>query len=109
MTKNLNAAHSIESAPVRLTECDAASITNGRGSIVRVERGSVWMTQHGCPDDIVLGIGESYRITSNALTVATLLGRDSCAVITLVPAERAIREARPGWLRGVRPAGSGIA
>ena len=109
MNKTLNAAYAIESTPVQLTERDAACITNGRGSVVRVERGSVWMTQDGCTDDTVLGIGESYRITSNALTVATLLGRDSCAVITLGPAERAIREARPGWLRGVRPAGSGIA
>ena len=59
MNKTLNAAYAIESTPVQLTERDAACITNGRGSVVRVERGSVWMTQDGCTDDTVLGIGES--------------------------------------------------
>jgi hypothetical protein len=65
-----------------------ACIRRARGQRIKVEIGAVWITHHGCAEDFCLGVGETYRIPSDAMTVISALGRDPNAVIALVPAER---------------------
>ena len=83
---------------MELMHGDAAFITKGRGSRLCVERGTVWVTQHGCVEDICLEAGQCYSIVSDCLIVATMLGRDTCAVMTISAPERcATRSAWRGW------------
>ena len=66
-----------------VTHGDAARFTDRRGSRLCVERGSVWVTQQGSREAFQLDAGQCCIVTSNALTVATRVGRDTCAVVTL--------------------------
>jgi len=83
---------------MELTHGDAAYITKGRGSTLCVERGSVWITQHGSAEDICLAAGQCYSIKGDAVIVATKCGRDTCAVLTIsAPARQPTRSAWRGW------------
>jgi len=48
-----------------------ACLNDARGQTVRVERGSVWITQDGSSDDLCLHAGESFIVAHNGLTVVT--------------------------------------
>src|SRR5215475_14907744 len=65
---------------------NAARIQNGRGVLLSVQHGAVWLTQKGRPDDVCLGAGQSFRIARNGLTLVVPLG--GLALVTLVPATR---------------------
>jgi hypothetical protein len=73
-----------ELSTIGLTRGKVARIPNGRGMQVRVESGSVWLTQDRCGDDVILKAGESYRIASNGLTLLGSLNK-SFALLTLEP------------------------
>ena len=93
----------------RIEDCIAqASIGVTRGQVLRIEHGagvelavvygSVWVTQLGDTSDVLLGAGESFRITRPGSTVVSGL-RPSLVTLT-PPAPRAralsIAMARPG-------------
>jgi hypothetical protein len=99
MNANLNGSAVRGATRLELSQNDAGAIRNGLGGTVSVERGSVWITQDGCVDDFVLGVGERFRIASNARVIATTLGRDAPAVIVLQPPERFSLSVRPAWFR----------
>jgi len=62
-----------------------ARINNGRGVLVRVEHGAVWLTRANETTDVCLAAGESFRIDRDGLTVISALGCAPLALVTLVP------------------------
>ncbi|HKC42451.1 MAG TPA: DUF2917 domain-containing protein [Burkholderiales bacterium] len=65
---------------------NVARIQNGRGVLLSVQHGAVWITQSGSPDDVCIGAGQSFRIARNGLTLVVPVG--TLALVTLVPATR---------------------
>jgi Protein of unknown function (DUF2917) len=63
-----------------------ACIANGCGMTVRVEAGSVWLTQEGIARDVLLSAGESFRIERDGSTLVSAL-KAPFALITLMPCE----------------------
>ena len=86
-------------ARIEIGSGDAACIEDGRGLRITVERGAVWVTQHGSAEDICLATGESFRIACDGLTVATPIGREPGAVVSLEPTTR--EQATGGALRAL--------
>ena len=75
----------------QLSTGDAACIRRNPGSLLRVERGTVWVTEHGNYDDVCLLAGQTHRIAGNGMAVATAIARDDAVVMTLVRETRAPR------------------
>ena len=66
----------------RLKNDKLLRIENGRGAVVRVERGTVWLTQGGIKD-VFLKAGESCRIERNGLTLVSTLRGACTALVSL--------------------------
>lgn len=64
-----------ELSSIGLTRGSVARIENGRGMRLRVETGSVWVTQDRSTKDVVLEAGESFRIELDGATVLSALGK----------------------------------
>src|SRR5215211_5304576 len=75
---------------------DVATIRQRRGQRITVDMGSVWITHDGVQNDYCLGIGETYRIPSDGLTLVAALGHSANATITLAPGDDVIRGREPG-------------
>jgi hypothetical protein len=60
-------------------------IANARGRALTVQRGSVWVAEHGSSDYVCLEAGQSLRIATDGLTVVTAFGHSSFACVTLEP------------------------
>lgn len=58
----------------------AMSVSGGRGVLVFVEGGSVWLTQEGDARDLVVAAGESFRLDRDGLTIIEGL---PTAIVTL--------------------------
>lgn len=58
---------------MRIEEGRVLLIEDGRGTLVHVAEGCVWLTQEGDPRDRVLGAGESFSITRDGRTVISAL------------------------------------
>ena len=69
---------------IGITSRKVARIKDGRGMRLRVETGSVWITEHRSQDDACLRAGESYCIKHNGLTLIQTL-KASFALITIEP------------------------
>ena len=54
-------------------------LEDARGVRVHVVHGSVWLTQAGCIDDVILRVGESYQICRNGLTLVSACAGSRCA------------------------------
>jgi hypothetical protein len=65
-----------------------ARIQNGRGLLLSVQHGAVWITQSGSTDDVCLTAGQSFRIARNGLSVVSAIDGAPLAVVTLAPAIR---------------------
>jgi hypothetical protein len=70
---------------LRLARGNLAGINNGRGVLVRVERGQVWLTRANEITDTCLETGESFPIDRDGLTLVSALGREPFAVVSLEP------------------------
>jgi hypothetical protein len=65
-------------------------IEDGRGVLLRVSEGSVWLTQEGDPLDRYLPAGAAFRLDRDGLALAQATSRTT---ITLTAAPRAVRRA----------------
>ena len=95
-TTLMNAARSPETR-LELDSAGWASVRKGRGGRICVERGAVWITQEGNPNDICVAAGQCYTIASDAPMVATALGDEGRATITIGPSEPLSRPAWRDW------------
>jgi hypothetical protein len=69
---------------IGLARGNVARIEDARGTTLRVETGSVWVTQDGSRDDVLLDAGESFRIERDGTTVLSPLGK-RFALVSLEP------------------------
>lgn len=70
---------------IALTPKQMGRIENGRGTRLRVETGTVWVTHDRCLDDVILGPGESYCIPRDGVTLISTL-RVPFALVSIEPA-----------------------
>ncbi|NMG76222.1 DUF2917 domain-containing protein [Aromatoleum diolicum] len=82
------ASPNTEMTRIEIARSEIAHIRNGRGALLRVQYGAVWLTQYGSPDDVVLGAGASFRIHRDGLTLVSACGPAPYALVTLAPAMR---------------------
>lgn len=69
---------------VALGHGDAVRIVGAPGTCMRVESGSVWVTQERSGEDVLLRTGETFRIVRCGTTVVTALER-RFALMTIEP------------------------
>lgn len=50
-------------------------IQDGRGVVVEVKRGMLWLTQEGDTRDVYIGAGDWLRLDSDGLTIANAMKR----------------------------------
>jgi hypothetical protein len=74
-----------ELSSIGITSRKVARIKDGRGMRLRVETGSVWITEHRSQDDACLSAGESYCIQHNGMTLISAL-KAPFALVTIEPA-----------------------
>jgi hypothetical protein len=60
-------------------------IEDGRGMMVRVTSGSVWITEEGDPRDRFVGPGGRFRVASSGLTLISALSRSTIALEAAAP------------------------
>lgn len=73
---------------VGLTRGTVLRIENARGTLVRVECGTVWITQDGDPEDIILYPGQCFRLDCEGLALVSNGQSDSLALVWLKRPER---------------------
>jgi hypothetical protein len=54
---------------VELTAQDVVTLPDLRSATLRVTRGTLWITQEGDPQDVVLRAGDNWTVERNGLTV----------------------------------------
>lgn len=74
-----------QKSPHAIARGSVAGVNNGRGVLVRVEQGKVWITRARENTDVCLEAGESFRIDRDGLTLISALGRAPLALVTLDP------------------------
>jgi hypothetical protein len=93
-----------EKASIWISRGSMARIQNGRGVLLCVQRGAVWITQTGSIDDVYLDAGESFRIDRDGLTLVStcraplaLVRLEPSIAITPALAERMAARFRSFW------------
>jgi hypothetical protein len=79
--------------PIDLHDGESMHLADARGSVLRVNRGQLWITQHHDTRDIVLVPGESWTVERNGLTLVTAL-RDSSLALAGQAADTVDRRGR---------------
>ena len=74
-----------ELSSIGLARGSVARIEDARGMTLRVETGSVWVTQDGCCKDVMLEAGDTFRIERDGTTVLSPLGK-RFALVSIEPA-----------------------
>lgn len=77
-----------EMTSIEIARGELAPIRNGRGALLCVQYGAVWLTQSGSTDDVILDAGASFRIDRDGLTLVSACGPAPHALVTLAPAIR---------------------
>lgn len=54
---------------VSLAPREVVTLPNARGTVVRVVQGTLWVTQHGSAQDVVLRGGDNWVVERNGATV----------------------------------------
>ena len=65
-----------------MTRGSVLSIEDGRGFVLHVREGSIWLTQEGDRQDRYLGAGASFRLDRDGLAVAQAT---SLSTVTVIP------------------------
>ena len=68
-----------------ISDDEVARIEGGRGILLSVQYGTVWITQAGSIKDVFVQAGESFLIDSNGRTLISLGGSEATAALTLTP------------------------
>jgi DUF2917 family protein len=77
-----------EMARIEIARGELARIHNGRGALLCVRYGTVWVTQNANTGDVILDAGASLRIDRDGLTLVSACGPAPHALVTLAPAIR---------------------
>jgi hypothetical protein len=77
-----------ETISIGIASGHVARIENGRGVLLRVQHGAVWITQSGSTDDVCLDAGEWFRIDRDGRTLVSSGGHAPLALVTLAPSIR---------------------
>ena len=87
-------------------------LDGGRGTTLRVTRGTLWLTFERDPRDVVLTAGDVFTIDRGGLTLVEAQGAATVCVIARHVAELRLRQRRAGpgarlyaWLREIADAG----
>ena len=59
---------------VSLDSREAVTLPGIRGATLRVTHGTLWLTQEGNPNDVVLRTGDNFVVESEGVTVVEALG-----------------------------------
>ena len=59
---------------IELLSRDVVRLPDVRGATLRVTRGTLWITQEGDPQDVVLRAGDTWAVERNGLTVVEAQG-----------------------------------
>lgn len=83
-------------------------IEDGRGMMVRVVSGEVWITEEGDPRDRFVTAGRDVRIVSSGVTLVSALSRSSISVSSRANSlarlrARLMRAWKSWFVPGVRP------
>jgi hypothetical protein len=72
-----------------------ARLENARGTRLRVETGTIWLTHEQSRDDVLLQTGETFTVERNGTTVFSSLGK-RFALVTIEP--RVPVPPAPAWI-----------
>jgi hypothetical protein len=64
---------------------EVARVEAGRGLLLSVQYGTVWITQAGSIKDVFVHAGESFLLNSPGRTLVSLGGSEATAALTLTP------------------------
>jgi hypothetical protein len=67
---------------------EIARVEAGRGLLLSVQYGTVWITQAGSIKDVFVQTGESFLLNSEGRTLVSLGGSEATAALTLTPSVR---------------------
>jgi hypothetical protein len=67
---------------------EVARVEAGRGLLLSVQYGTVWVTQAGSIKDVFVHAGESFLLNSEGRTLVSLGGSEATAALTLTPSAR---------------------
>ena len=98
---------------IDLSPRETVNLPDMRGATLRVARGTIWITQEGDPQDVVLRPGDTWTVERNGLTVLEaqsdvsfcVMGRRIAPAIT---ARVAGTEAASRWWTKTRDAVAGV-
>ena len=68
--------------PIGMPRGSLLRIDGGRGVLVYVREGEIWLTQEGSTEDHVVGTGQSFRVDRGGITLAQAFQR---SVVSLTP------------------------
>jgi hypothetical protein len=87
-------------------------VDGGRGTTLRVTRGTLWLTFEHDTRDVVLGVGDVFTIDRGGLTLIEAQGDATVCVLARHVDARRLRNPRPtpwsrvrGWLAAIGAAG----
>ena len=80
-----------------LVDGDLVELVDARGATLRVDSGSVWVTQERDARDVVLHAGDSWMIEREGVTVAEARGDTALRVAGSAPAQTRVRASHKGW------------
>ena len=87
---------------VELTARDVVTLPDLRSAMLRVTRGTLWITQEGDPQDVVLRAGDNWVVERNGLTVVEAQDDAIFCVVGRhfeTPAAKRRNSARTPWTR----------
>ena len=92
---------------IELPQRETLTLPDMRGTTLRITRGTVWITQEGDLNDIVLRAGDTWVVERNGLTI--LEAQDNATFCVLgrhleVRVSPSNRQASPAWWTRVRDA-----
>jgi len=74
-----------------MTRGSVLRIEDGRGLLLHVREGSIWLTQEGDRQDRYLGAGASFQLDRDGLAIAQATSRST---VTLTPPQPQVRPQR---------------
>jgi hypothetical protein len=104
----MNRHEYVVQADLDLVRGNMVRIKDGRGLVVRVVSGEVWITEEGDPRDRFVTAGRLVRIASSGVTLVSAIGRSSISLSSRASRlarlrARLMRAWKSWFLPGARP------